>query len=124
MVATPDIVHLDLFRYTSEDFDLSLPVLNPDGTPYVFPAGTQAKCTLKRVNGAGAAETFDFSTAGGTIVISSNVIALKVDHATLDGVIGDYEGEVLVNISTGDVDMVPYVLHLSSEEGNTVNNSW
>jgi len=123
-MASPDIIELDLFKYRSEDFDLSLPVLNLDGTPYNFINGTQAKCTLTKTSGDGTLTSYTFSTAASTITISGNIIALKADHSVMDGVYGDYTGEVLVNIPPSDVDVVFYILNLECCDGNTVNNTW
>lgn len=119
-----DIVELDLFKYRSEDFSLSLPVLNTDGTVYNFPALTKAKCTFKKVSGDGTLETFSFSTVATNITVSGNTLVFLEDHAVLDGIVGQYTGEVLVNIPPSDTDIVLYVLNLNCVDGNTVNNTW
>lgn len=124
MVDKPNIVHLELIRYTTEDWSLSLPILNLDGSPYDL-TGAKAKCTMKKIAGPaeGTLLEYIFSTILGNITISTNTLILTADHSLLEAMIGMYEGEVLLNVPT-DIDLVVYALRCTSTLAETANNSW
>ena len=119
-----DRVHIRLSKYTTEDFTLTLPFLNPDKTPYTLPVNTQASCMFTRKTGAGL-NTFIFKTTPavgqGTITVVDNTLMMAADHTLMANIIGDYEAEVLVRFPDSGAESVSYILHLESKLANTPN---